>query len=348
MSNFFKDMVEKKQPYIIAEIGANHNGDMILAKKMIESAKECGADSVKFQSFNNKSLICREEYEANTVYNGSKKKHFGSLKEMVEKYYLRSEQHYELKDYCDKIGIDFCSTPFSPEEVDLLDDIGVHFFKVASMDINNTPLLKHIAKKQKPVMLSTGMASLAEIDNAIKIIESEGNREIIILHCIAIYPPKYKDINLLNIPMLSNTFGYTVGLSDHSIGISIPLAAIALGAKVIEKHFTVDKDMPGWDHGISADPFEMKSIVEESINIVTALGSKRRIVSDDEENKKLKFRRSIVLAKDIERGERLQEKDLLYKRPGTGIAPDEYKYVIGRKLNKDKKYDDLLKWEDFV
>lgn len=348
MNNFYKLIKNTSKPYIIAEIGSNHNGDMDLAKKIIDSAVECGCDSVKFQSFDNKSLICREEYEANTVYNDSKKKHFGSLNEMVEKYYLRKEQHYELSEYCNKVGINFCSTPFSYEEVDLLEDVGVSFFKIASMDINNIPLLKYIAKKQKPVMLSTGMASLAEIENAVKTIEAEGNKEIIILHCISIYPPKYKDINLLNIPMLADTFGYPVGFSDHSIGISIPLASVALGAKVIEKHFTIDKNLPGWDHEISADPAEMKIIVKESANVLTALGVKRRIVSSDEENKKAKFRRSIVISKNISEGDIITENDILFKRPGTQIPPEQYSFVVGRRLNKDKLYDDLLKWEDLI
>lgn len=348
MNNFYENIKNTKKPYIIAEIGSNHNGDMDLAKKIIDEAVKCACDCVKFQSFNEKSLICNEEYEANTVYNDSKKKHFGSLREMVEKYYLRKEQHYELNEYCNKVGITFASTPFSYEEADLLENIGVDFFKIASMDVNNIPLIKYIAKKHKPIMLSTGMATLAEIENAVKAIESEGNKEIILLHCIATYPPKYEDINLLNIPMMEEIFGYPTGFSDHSIGVSIPLASSALGAKVIEKHFTLNKDLPGWDHEISADPAEMKIIVKESANISTALGSKKRIVSADEEMKKEKFRRSIVISKDMTKGDIITENDIWFKRPGTQIPPDEYKFVIGKKLNKDKKYDDLLKWEDLA
>lgn len=333
-------------PYVIAEIGANHNGDMNLAKKMIDSAKQCGCDAVKFQSWTPDSLIAKEEYDRNQQYNDSPQKHFGSLKEMVEKYYLRPEQHRELKRYCDKIGIEFCSTPFSEDEADLLEELGVPFYKIASMDINNPILLKHVAGKGKPIILSTGMASLAEIENAIKTIESEGNHQMILLHCIAIYPPAYEDINLNNIPMLCQTFGYPVGFSDHTIGISIPLASVALGSCVIEKHFTLDKDLPGWDHAVSANPEEMKVIVEESRNIARAMGTYQRVVSQAEEEKKLKFRRSIVVNKDLKEGHILTLDDLTFKRPETGIRPDEVLYVIGRAIKSDMSCDDVLYWEN--
>ena len=333
-------------PYIIAEIGANHNGDMDLAIKMIDSAKSCGCDAVKFQSWTPDSLVAKEEYDRNQQYNDSSKKHFGSLREMVKKYYLRPEQHHELKHYCDKIGIEFCSTPFSEDEADHLEELEVPFYKIASMDVNNPRMLKHVAGKRKPIVLSTGMATLAEIENAVKAIESEGNHQIILLHCIAIYPPAYEDINLNNIPMLRQTFGYLVGFSDHSIGVSIPLASVALGSCIIEKHFTIDKDMPGWDHAVSANPEEMKIIVEESRNIVKAMGSFRRVVNQAEKEKKLKFRRSIVVKKDLKQGHILTIDDLDFKRPATGIHPDEVRYVIGRTLKRNIACDELLHWED--
>lgn len=334
------------KPYIIAEIGANHNGDIELAKQIIDKAIECGADAVKFQSWTPTSLICKEEYDRNQVYTDSPKKHFGSLKEMVEKYYLREEEHFELKKYCDTKGVDFCSTPFSKEEVDLLMKLNVPFIKVASMDMNNLELLKYMAKQQKPIILSTGMSTLAEIEKAIEVIEEEGNNQIVLLHCISIYPPAYEDINLNNIPMLEKTFGYPVGFSDHTIGTSIPLAAVTLGSCIIEKHFTLDKDMPGWDHEISADPSELKVICEESKNIVKSLGSFKRIVSEAEKEKLKKFRRSIIIARDMKKGEEIKLEDLGFKRPGTGIRPDEVKYVIGKKLMRDTEKDEILKWED--
>ena len=253
-----KEIYNFSSPYVIAEIGANHNGDMNLAKSMIISAAECGAHAVKFQSWSPKSLIAKEEYDRNQKYDDSPKKHFGSLKEMVEKYYLREEQHYELKAFCDSINVDFCSTPFSESEVDLLDKCEVPFYKIASMDINNVQLLNYIAERGKPVILSTGMATISEIDNAAQLLYKKGCNEISLLHCISIYPPAFEDINLNNITMLQQTFGVPIGFSDHSIGFSIPLASVALGACIIEKHFTTDKNLPGWDHLISADPYEMK------------------------------------------------------------------------------------------
>lgn len=333
-------------PYIIAEIGSNHNGDMVLARKLIDSAKVCGCDAVKFQSWTPDSLIAREEYDRNQKYNDSPKKHFGSLREMVERYYLRPDQHFELKKYCDNAGITFISTPFSSEEADLLEELGVPFYKIASMDINNLTLLTHVAKKDKPVILSTGMAMITEIENAIKAIEVTGNHQIILLHCISIYPPAYEDINLNNIPMLRQAFGYPVGFSDHSKGVAIPLASVVLGSCVIEKHFTIDKNMPGWDHEVSADPHEMKIIVEESRNIVRAQGSYQRVVGKAEQEKKVKFRRSIVAKKDLKEGFELALGDLSFKRPGTGIPPDEVSYLIGKRLKRAIREDDQIKWED--
>jgi len=350
MNNFFEKLQNAQNPYIIAEIGANHNGDMELAKNIIDRAKACGADAVKFQSWTPKSLIAKEEYDRNQSYDDGDggKKHFGSLKEMVEKYYLREEQHIELKQYCDSVDIDFCSTPFSKEEAELLNRINVPFFKIASMDINNLELIKYIAQFQKPIILSTGMATLAEIENAVKAIENKGNNQIIILHCIAIYPPKYEDINLNNIKMLQKAFNYPVGFSDHTIGTSIPLASVALGSCLIEKHFTLDKNMAGWDHTISANPEELKEIVIGSKNIYKSLGSFNRIISEEEETKKLKFRRSLVALRNISENETIKESDLTFKRPGTGIAPDEIKYVTGRKLIRDIQQDELLAWDDLI
>lgn len=343
-----KEIYNYCKPYIIAEIGANHNGDMDLAKKMIDSAIQCGCDAVKFQSWNNKSLISNTGYKQNTVFHDSKKKHFGSLKEMVDKYYLREDQHFELMNYCKSKEIDFNSTPFSNQEADLLNNLGVEFFKIASMDINNYPMIKYIAQFNKPILLSTGMADLGEIEKAVKIIEKEKNYKIIILHCISIYPPDNKDINLNNIKMLQNTFGYPVGFSDHSIGFSIPLASVSLGACIIEKHFTTNKDLPGWDHEISANPEEMRIIVEQSKIINDSLGGYKRVISKIEEDKKKVFRRSIVLNKDLKAGDIIKEVDISLKRPGSGFTADEINFVIGKKLTKDIESDCLLTKDDII
>ena len=245
-----------QRPYIIAEIGSNHNGDIELAKTIIDSAAKCGADAAKFQSWTPSSLIAKEEYDANQSYDDSPQKHFGSLKEMCEKYYLRDEQHKVLSEYCTTQSITFCSSPFSEPEVDLLVELNVPFLKIASMDVNNFRLLRHAASTKLPIILSTGMASVAEIDEALKVIANENNDQVILLHCISIYPPRDEDIHLNNLAMLRQCFGLPVGLSDHSIGASIPLASAALGACLIEKHFTIDKDLEGWDHEISADPMK--------------------------------------------------------------------------------------------
>lgn len=334
-------------PYIIAEIGANHNGDINLAINMINAAYAAGCHAVKFQSWTPDSLVSKQEYENNQVYNDSPKKHFGSLREMVNKYYLRPEQHFELKKHCDSIGVDFLSTPFSEKEADLLNEIDIPFFKVASMDINNYRLLKYLAEFQKPIVLSTGMSTISEIDKAIKVVESTGNFNIVLLHCISIYPPKYEDIHLNNIHMLNETFGYPVGFSDHTLGFSIPLAAIAKGACIVEKHFTIDKNLPGWDHEISADSNEMRTICKEGENIYKALGEKTRTVSLQEEEKKIKFRRSAVASKNLKKGKIIDEKDILYKRPGSGLSPDLEVLIIGRKLIRDIDKDILFSLDNF-
>jgi N-acetylneuraminate synthase len=214
------------------------------------------------------------------------------------------------------------------------------------MDINNFQLLNYLADRGKPVILSTGMATLSEIDNAVELLYKKGCSEISLLHCISIYPPAYEDIHLKNIPMLQQTFGLPIGFSDHSIGLSIPLASVALGACIIEKHFTTDKNLPGWDHEISADPFELKVICEESINISKSLGSFVRTVSKAEQDKKAKFRRSIVIKESLKEGHILSTDDLTSKRPGTGISPNLMDQVVGRTIIKDLESDTVLKWEN--
>ena len=337
------------KPYIIAEIGANHNGDIDLAKKMIKIAKDCGVDAVKFQSWTPDSLISKEEYEKNQVYNDGDggKKHFGSLKQMVEKYYLREEQHFILKSFCDDLSIDFCSTPFSSVEVDLLESCEIPFYKIASMDINNYSLLEMVAEKNKPIILSTGMSTMGEIEKALNYLNKNNASDVALLHCISIYPPLYEDIHLNNITMLQQAFGLPVGFSDHTIGTSIPLASVVLGSCIIEKHFTLDKELPGWDHQISASPDEMKIICLESENIVKSLGSFSRIVSQAEQEKKLKFRRSVVIKGEFNSGHVITNNDIAFKRPGTFIQPEELQYVIGRKLKNSVKADQLLHWSDF-
>jgi N-acetylneuraminate synthase len=334
-------------PYIIAEVGSNHNGDMNLCRELIDAAAEAGANAVKFQSWTDKSLIAEEEYERNTDYS-DKKKHFGSLREMVTAYQLTSDQHLQANARCLEQGIAFCSTPFSNEEVDLLDSLNVPFFKVASMDVVHLPLLRYIARKRQPVVISTGMSTMGEIEQAVDTIRAEGNDQIVLLHCVSIYPPEYETIHLRNMETLQRAFECPVGFSDHTLGTAIPLAAIALGACMIEKHFTLDQGMAGWDHAISADPGQMRTIVREGKNIVTALGSGRRTVSNDEMEKRKKFRRSLVARHALRKGHILSESDFDAKRPGTGVAPNEIQYVVGRTLAGDLGEDQVLRWSHLL
>jgi N,N'-diacetyllegionaminate synthase len=334
-------------PYIIAEVGSNHNGDMNLCSLLIDAAAEAGANAVKFQSWTDKSLIAEEEYDRNTDYS-DKKKHFGSLREMVTAYQLTSDQHAQAHARCVEQGIAFCSTPFSHEEVDLLDSLDVPFFKIASMDIVHLPLLRYVARKKRPVVISTGMATLGEVEQAVDTVRAEGNDQIVLLHCISIYPPDYETIHLRNMETLQRAFDCPVGFSDHTLGTAIPLAAIALGACMIEKHFTLDQDMAGWDHAISANPEQMQTIVREGRNIVTALGSSRRNVSDAEMEKRKKFRRSLVARHELSKGHVLSESDFDAKRPGTGVAPDQVQYVIGRTLASDLAADQVLRWSHLL
>lgn len=334
-------------PYIVAEIGSNHNGDVLLAKRLIDAAKSCGADAVKFQSWSKSSLISKAEFARNTEY-ADKKKHFGTLREMVEKYQFTPEQHREVVAYCQGKEIDFLSSCFAPEEVDLLEALNVPALKVASMDVNHLPLLEYVARKKMPVILSTGMATLGEIERALGVLQRGGAGPVALLHCISIYPPAYESINLRNITTFQQAFAVPVGFSDHTLGTAIPLAAIALGACIIEKHFTLDKDMEGWDHAISADSGELEVIVREGRNIFTALGSTVRTVGDAEMERRKAFRRRIVVKHPMKKGEKLQQKDLDFKRPGTGIHPDELACVIGRSLARDVESDDELRWSDLV
>jgi N-acetylneuraminate synthase len=332
-------------PYIIAEIGANYNGDMDLCRRMIDVARDCGADAVKFQSWSKTSLISTAEYARNTSY-ADKKRHFGSLEEMVERYQFTPEQHREVADYCRERGIAFISTPFSPEEVELLESLDVPCFKVASMDINYLKLLDYVGSKRRPVILSTGMATMGEIERAISTLRAAGSGPIALLHCISIYPPDARDIHLRNIPTLERTFDVPVGFSDHTLGTSVPLAAVALGACIIEKHFTLDKNMDGWDHWISADPAEMKTLVKEAKTVFESLGSNVRTVSTAEMEKRLRFRRRVVLKRALKSGDIITENDIDFKRPGNGIHPDETEYIVGRRLKRDCVIDQELDWGD--
>lgn len=336
---------EFAEPLIIADVGANFNGDMNLAKKMVLKAKEAGIDVVKFQCWTKDTIVVKSEWENKPAA----LKSFGHERqdELLDFLALSVGGHQELKRFCDENEIMFSSTPISLQHVDLLTELDVPFFKVASMDLNHLSFLRYIAKKGKPIVLSTGMGTINEISKAVEVIYGAGNEQLILLHCTSLYPPDDNEVNLNNIDYLREVFGIQVGYSDHTLGYSIPLAAVVKGVSVIEKHYTLDKTMVGWDHAVSATPEEFEVIVKESKRIVNALGNKIRTVGAREEEKKTVFRRSIVAKRDLQKGTVITYGDIDFKRPGTGIAPSDYEKVLNRKLNCFIKADDQLQWEYF-
>ncbi|MEG0370964.1 MAG: N-acetylneuraminate synthase family protein [Clostridium sp.] len=340
-----------KRPYIIAELGSNHNGNMEIAKELILKAKEAGCDCVKFQSWSKNTIFSKKVYKDNYFLEDDyRNREDYTLEKIVDEFSISEKNLYMMKVFCDEIGIDFTSTPFSKSEVDfLIERCEVPFIKVASMDLNNYPFLRYIAKKSVPIIISTGLSEMHEIDKAIRVIEDEGNKKICILHCISIYPPEVEDINLNNILGLRMSYPeYPIGFSDHSLGYEIPIASVALGSCLIEKHFTLDKDMFGWDHKISADFSDMKKMVQYSENVYKSLGSTRKLISEKEKLKRLAFRRSVVAAKNLKKGAILCEDDLDLKRPGTGMPPEYIEYLIGKCLNKDIEYDEIIKRDDVL
>ena len=342
-----KEVFNFCEPYVIAELGSNHNGDMELAKKLIIAAKHTGADCVKFQSWSKNTIFSKKVYEDNYFLTDDYRNRADyTLEKIVEKFAISEQQLREMKNYADEIGIDLISTPFSKREVDFLVEIKAPFIKIASMDANNYPFVEYIAKKGLPMVLSTGLSELYEIDKAIRTMEKTDNKQIIILHCVSNYPPKDDEVNLRNIETLQKLYPYPIGFSDHTLGVSISLASGALGACMIEKHFTMDKNMFGWDHKISADPKELAIICKETKKINQALGT-NRIACEEDGEKKNAFRRSAVAARDLKKGDVIVEGDVDFKRPGVGIEPSALKYIIGRKLKTDKQSDELFAWEDF-
>jgi sialic acid synthase SpsE len=330
MKNYKKFTFPKSKTYIIAEVGSNHNGSVKLAKKIIINAKKAGADAVKFQTFTCKSLY-------SSVFLNSNKK----LKRDVEKFSLNFNEFKTLSKFCKKLGITFCATPFSVHEVDFLINLNVPFIKIASMDLNNYSLIEYIAKKKIPILLSTGLSTIFEIKKSINIIK-KNNCHFALLHCVAEYPPSDNFINLPKIKYLKEKFNCTVGFSDHSIGIPMALSAVANGAAIIEKHFTYDKKLPGWDHSISADFLEMKLICDYSQRINKA--TKFQGINVVETKSKIQsFRRSLVASRLIFKGEVITKDLLNFKRPGTGFSLDDLKKILGKKAKKNISYDTIIK-----
>lgn len=330
--------------FIIAEAGVNHNGDVNLAKKLIEVAREAGADAVKFQTFKTEEVVTpgaeKAEYQKETT--NSEESQFA----MIKKLELSDSDFEEISKYTQRQGILFLSSPFDNGSVDLLEELGVPAFKVGSGEITDFPLLQYIARKHKPVILSTGMSTIGEVAAALKVIRGEGTEEIILLHCVSSYPAKIADMNLRAMATLEETFKLPVGLSDHTLGITVPIAAVALGACAIEKHFTLDKSLPGPDHKASLEPEELKEMVAAIRDVAQALGDGVKRLTKDEEKTKKVARRSIVAKVDIAKGTVIAAEMLAIRRPGTGIEPGNLGMVIGKTAKKNIKSDEMITFSE--
>lgn len=326
--------------YIIAEAGDNHNGDFNTALKLVDVAKSAGADCVKFQTFVTEEIISKyaEMAEYQKKNTGKEESQF----EMVKRLELSFDEFRKIKEYCDRVGIQFLSTPFDLKSVDFLNELGVPFFKIPSGEITNYPYLIKIAHTGKPVVMSTGMCEPDEILAAINVLEKNGSGEITLLHCNTEYPTPLKDVNLYAMRTMKKMFGKKVGYSDHTKGIEVPVAAVALGACVIEKHFTLDKNMPGPDHKASLEPDELGRMVKNIRNIEIALGDGVKRVSESERKNIAIARKSIVARRNIQEGEILTEENLAVKRPGTGINPMQWMEVLGTRAVRDFKEDELI------
>ncbi|ADL33176.1 N-acetylneuraminate synthase NeuB1 [Butyrivibrio proteoclasticus B316] len=324
---------------IIAEAGVNHNGNIEIAKKLIVKAKECGADIVKFQTAKLDSLVSKTakmaEYQKENI--GKEE----SQKEMLSKLLLSFETFEELADYCKEVGIQFLSTPFDIESIQFLDSMQ-NIWKVPSGEITNYPYLVEIARTGKDIILSTGMSTLQEVEDALNVLRQNGASEIILLHCTTNYPTPMQDVNLRAMLTLKEKFGCKIGYSDHTQGIEVPIAAVALGATVIEKHFTLDKNMEGPDHKASIEPDEFAQMVKSIRNIEKALGNGEKTPSQSEIANIAVARKSIIALKEIKAGEVFSEENITTKRPGTGINPMRWNEILGQKAKRDFAEDELI------
>ena len=331
-----------KKVFIIAEAGVNHNGKLELAYKLVDAAVEAGADAVKFQTFKPEKVVSR--FAAKAEYQKETTGLAESQLDMIKKLDLGYEAFVELKKYCDKKGIVFLSSPFDLESIDFLDQLGLDIFKVPSGEITNLPYLRKLGSLNKQVIMSSGMADLKEVKEAVDVLISNGtDREgITVLHCNTEYPTPFDDVNLKAMLTIRDELSVKVGYSDHTLGIEVPVAAVALGAEVIEKHFTLDKNMEGPDHRASLEPDELKSMVSAIRNIEKAMDNGIKRPSPSEMKNKPIVRKSIVAARDIRKGEAFTEKNLAVKRPGDGINPMRWNKISGRIAKRDFYADELI------
>ena len=328
---------------IIAEAGVNHNGSMEMAKAMVDVAADAGVDYIKFQTFKSELLVTSQAQQADYQKKQAKEEDNSQLS-MLRKLELSEENHYELIDYCNERGVKFLSTAFDFKSLEFLSSLNLDFWKIPSGEITNYPYLKKIAQTHLPVVISTGMCTNEDIERALNVIVNNGVsiKDIILLHCNTQYPTPYSDVNLRAMAEMSERFGVKVGYSDHTEGIDVPIAAVALGACVIEKHFTLDRTLPGPDHRASLEPHELKRMVEAIRNVETALGRANKQVTSSESVNIIAARKSIVASTKIQQGELFTEDNLTVKRPGNGLSPMLWDEVIGKTAYRDFNVDELI------
>lgn len=326
--------------FIIAEAGVNHNGKLALAKKLVDAAEKAGADAVKFQTFKAEKLAALKTPPA--AY--QKKKGVKSQRDMLRSLELSEKDFCWLFRHAKRKNILFLSTPFDEESADFLDSLGARAFKAGSGDLTNLPLLSHLAKKKKPVILSTGMATLSEVREAVKALKKNGCADIVLMHCVSSYPAPLESCNLRALKTLESAFQLPCGFSDHTAGMDAACAAVALGAVCVEKHFTVDKSLPGPDHSMSLSPSELSRFVQSLRGVEAAMGDGVKKPAECEKDVRRVARKSIVAGRAIEKGEKITQNMLTVKRPGTGIMPRDVKKVIGKIAKKNIPADTLIKW----
>lgn len=328
---------------IIAEAGVNHNGSLDLAIQLIDAAKASGADAVKFQTFRANLLAARSAHKA--AYQDRTTAKEESQLEMLRRLELDAEAHKRLIQYCNEIGIQFLSSPFDQQSADLLETLNLEIFKVPSGEITNIPFLQHIARKGKPIILSTGMSTLGEVEEAVNVVQEAGTKELTLLHCVTEYPAPYGEVNLRAMLTLRQAFGLPVGYSDHTPGIEIAIAAVALGAEVIEKHFTLDRSLPGPDHAASLEPAELQQMVTAIRHVEDSLGSGIKGPAKCELPNISVARKSVVAARALPAGHMLEEADMDIKRPGNGLAPKSLPSLVGRTLRAALDEDEVIRWD---
>lgn len=332
-----------KHTIIIAEAGVNHNGSMSMAKQLIDAAKSCSVDYVKFQTTKSPESIT-SKFAQMAEYQKKNLNQDGSQLEMLRKILLKMEDFGELNDYCKEQGVSFMSTPFDLDSIDYLAGLNMDYWKIPSGEITNLPYLRKIARLSTPVIMSTGMCTLGDIEAAMNVLTNNGlsTEQISLLHCNTEYPTPFEDVNLKAMLTLKECFGVRVGYSDHTKGIEVPIAAVAMGAEIIEKHFTLDKTLPGPDHVASLEPQELKAMVDSIRNIEKAKGTGIKQVSSSEKKNIAIARKSIIAARDIKAGETFTEENLTVKRPGNGINPMRWDDVIGQVAKRDFVEDELI------